>query len=281
MKTIRSIKAAAFSLILGVGLAVSAIPASAQSVSNEEMKQVKNSLEQYDEFLEESNAYGEITNVNTSLDVSNSVHNVYKSYIIDNYIVDTYNKNADFDSVISDEYRIFAESGNQLVTMINRNGKLVVVNGKVLNDNKKCINFEDEAKKIMDKSEEKITDLKFAKSYPLYLDLIYYRTADNEFVVPYFDCVYDSVSKVFENGKSYTADEFVGRLNCLIDTSNCSKPGEYGGGPFRTEPLSYSVDNLASENSSIFYVITFISSLAVLASAIYVSVKVIRRKMNS
>ncbi len=264
MRILKSLKVAACSLVLGMSVAVSAIPASAQSVSDIEMKQVKEALEQYDEFLNDSTAYGDKSDLDISLDINNSEHNVYKSYVINNYIVDAYND--DFDSVISDEYRIVAESGNQLVTMINENGKLSVVDGKILNNDKKCVNFEEEATKIINQSSEKITELKFARCSPLYLDLIYFHTESDEFVVPYFDWMNDNVSEIFENGTIYPADEFIGRLNCLIDISKCDKPGEYGGSPFRAEPLAYSANSLAPESDSVLYIAGIILGFAVIAS---------------
>ncbi|MGN0614340.1 MAG: hypothetical protein ACI4JB_10645 [Porcipelethomonas sp.] len=192
------------------------------------MEQVNDALEQYAEFLNDSEIYGEMpeleeVTISFSKAKSNSDNNsnIYKCHIIDGFIIDDYEETGNFGSLISDETKIFAESGNQLVTLVEKDGKLEAIGSMVLNDGEETIKFEDEAEKIKKSTEEEITDIKFAKSYILGLDMIYYQTKSDEFVVPYFDNVPESVYDTIENGTMYTADEFVGRLRQHRTINGC------------------------------------------------------------
>lgn len=252
------------------------IPVTANSVSESEMQQVNKALEQYADFLNESEIYGEMPAIEKTRSVSN---NIYKSYIINGFIIDEYNETEGFNALISDETKIFAESGNQLVTIVEKNGELEAVGSMIKNDNEELINFESEAERIKAQSKEEIFNLKFLKSYVLGLDMIYYQTDNTEFIVPYFDNVSESVSKTINNGSIYTADEFVGRLNCVLDLSNYN-PNSDGGAPYRDVPLEYSANNMTEQSNSFnnIYIAIMVSGLIFLGLIVFISVKTLNRK---
>lgn len=270
------LKSFSFLIAVSVSLLSFCVPVSAQSVSESEMEQVNQALEEYEEFWNDPEIYGEMPEVKGRS--NNILDNVYKSYILNSLIIDEYE--GDFGSLISDETRIFAESGNQLVTLIEKDGKLKATGSMILNDGEELINFENEAEKIRVQLEEEISDMKFVKSYLLGFDMIYCKTKNDEFVVPYFDNMPESFYSTIENDTIYTADEFVGRLNCVLDLSNYD-PNGYGGIPFREVALEYSGNNAVSDSnglSSNTYVIIIVSGLAALSLIVFFSVKILNRK---
>lgn len=244
------------------------ITASANTVSKAEKSKVENAVRHFNEYLYDSNVYGEKPNVKTSKNDSN-LTNVYKSYIINGYIIDDYKKLKSFGSLISNETRIFAESGSQLITLIDKDNNIEAIGSMLLNEGEKLVNYEDEAQKIRSQSKEKILDMKFVKSYDLNADMIYFKTSGGEFVVPYFDNAPKSVSSTISNGKIYSASEFVDRLSCVIDLSTIkSNDISYGGIPYRDVALAYPGDNIISQNSGVF-IIVLVSGL-VLMSLLFV-----------
>lgn len=226
MKKIKNLLAVLSSITVLTGtVGMTAFANNATKISKSEMEQVNQALEKYPYW---SNSETE------------EAKNVYKSYIIDGFIIDEYGMVEDFNSLISNNTRIFAECESQLVTLIEKDGKLQAMGGMFLKKGEELVNFENEAEKIRKQEKEEITEMKFAISYILHLDMIYYRTKSGEFVVPYFDG--DFVSSTIENGKIYTADEFVGRLNCVLNLSNYN-PNSNGGVSFRETPLEYTGNN--------------------------------------
>ena len=268
---IRFLKSLGFFVITAICMMAFCITVSAQSVSKSEKKQVESAVKHYNEYFQAANVYGEKPNVKMNKNNS-SLSNVYKSYIIEGLIIDDYEKTKNFSSLISDETKIFAESGNQLVTLSSENGKIEAIGSMILNDGEKLTNFEDEAKRISSQFKDKIIDMKFVKSYSLAADMIYYQTTKGEFIVPYFDNASENVSKTIENGKIYSANEFVDKLKCIIDLSKVN-PECDGGIPYINAELTYSGDNIVSQNSTL-YIIILASGLVLMSLAfVFISKK--------
>lgn len=95
-----------------------------------------------------------------------------------------------------------------------------------------------EAEKAKSQIKENVSELKFAQSPIYYLDLIYLKSDNNEYIVPFFqgnNMLKEEIYERIEDGKLYTADEFVQAMDNTYDIANID-PDSNGGIPIK--PLS-------------------------------------------
>ncbi|MGN0614339.1 MAG: dockerin type I domain-containing protein [Porcipelethomonas sp.] len=208
---LKSVKSAALSLTLSAGLLASGLPVSAQLSDSE----ITEAIRQYDKSFD------------TELE-SSGIENVYKSYALDGFYNKDYYDAESFESLISGEIRTYVEVGGQLVTLLERDGKLKAV-GETLQIGKSVVELELESQKIKNDIDGEISDMKFCNFSMLGLALIYYKTADgNEFVVPYIEDVFGEYTDIIQSGELYSASEFIEQMRLIFDISNYDPDAEIG-----------------------------------------------------
>lgn len=198
------LKSLTFSLVLSTGLLAYCLPVSAQ-LSDSEIKQITEAMKQYD----------------TSFDTELNSGSIYKSYALDGFYRENYCEAESFESLISGEVRTYVKVGDKLVTLLERNGKLEAVGETLQLGAMGIIELKEESKNIAQSINEEIADTKFCHFSMLRLSVIYYKTANgNEFVVPYINDFYGEYTGIIENGKLYTADEFLNQMKLVFDISD-------------------------------------------------------------
>ncbi|MGN0614479.1 MAG: dockerin type I domain-containing protein [Porcipelethomonas sp.] len=206
------LKSLTLSLALSTGLLASGLPVSAQFSDSEITEAIKQYNKSFSAELE-----------------SSGIGNVYTSYAMDGFCNENYYYAERFELLISGEVRTYVEIGDQLITLLERNGKLEAVGETLQLGGKGVIELKEESERISDSIDEEIVDTKFCHFSMLRLAVIYYKTVyGNEFVVPYIDDAYGEYSGIIENGRLYSANEFIEKMKLVFDVSVYDPDGDLG-----------------------------------------------------
>ncbi len=198
-----------FSLVLSTCILASALPVSAQLSYSE----ITEAMKQYDE----------------SFDAVIESEDIYESYALDGFYKENYYKAESFESLISGEVRTYVEVGDKLITLLERDGSLNAVGETLQLGGKSVIELREESEKISASIDEEIADTKFCHFSMLRLSVIYYKTVSgNEFVVPYINDAYGEYSGIIENGKLYSAAEFLNQMKLVFNISNYNPNADIG-----------------------------------------------------
>lgn len=156
------------------------------------------------------------------------IGNIYKSYAMDGLYNENYFEAESFESLICGEVRTYVEVGDQLLTLLEKDGELKVV-GETLQVGKSVIELSAESDKINSELDSVISETKFCNFPMLRLAVIYYKDIDGaEFVRPYIENPYGDYTGVIENGKLYSAKEFLNQMKLVFDISGYDPDANIG-----------------------------------------------------
>ena len=156
------------------------------SISSDELDQAESALDYYADNLQDKDAvsYSIKSDIEGYFDglENYDLSKAYKSYCIDGYMIDTYKENNNFASLITDDYRIFVPTERQLVTLYPVDGKLKAIGSESIDNPDELIDFNAETERAKEQINGEIIDIIHANSFVYYLDIIYIKTTENEYV---------------------------------------------------------------------------------------------------
>ncbi len=191
--TKKVIKALAFSAVLGVTVTASAMSASA--VTFEDMDAVKI--------------------LHSTVD---DCQNTYKAYDINDVAMFRLADGSNFKSVYTNTCRIFGQYESAYMMFIVRNGEAEFADAQRLTEGMIVPNIEEKAKQVIEAKGYKALDMVVGKSRDTRCYLVYFTTADGEYVLPIRDIKWYNAptgNKVYDyvkEGEIYTTDEFVAAI---------------------------------------------------------------------
>ena len=236
------------------------------SISSDELDQAESALDYYADNLQDKDAvsYSIKSDIEGYFDglENYDLSKAYKSYYIDGYMIDTYKENNNFASLITDDYRIFVPTERQLVTLYPVDGKLKAIGSESIDNPDELIDFNAETERAKEQINGEIIDIIHANSFVYYLDIIYIKTTENEYVVPYFSAplMLKEIGNRIDNGKVYKASDFMEAMDNIFDI-DVIDPMAMGGVPIKPiEEVTVQNNNDDTMNN---YLIIFSSIAAV------------------
>lgn len=185
--------------------------------ADDETKEIIEAVKQFDKSFAEV-----LESTSTEADIESiAKENIYRSYSLDGIYEKNYYDAESFESLISDKARIYVEAGNRLITVFEEDGKYRAVGETLQSSGKSVVELKQESERIKEEINEEIADMKFCQFDLYHISVIYYKTAGgNEFAVPYADSNY--FGEFLENGKLYTAKEFLNQMKNVYDPDSDS-----------------------------------------------------------
>lgn len=234
------------------------------SISSDELDQAESALDYYADNLQDK------------YDLSKA----YKSYCIDGYMIDTYKENNNFASLITDDYRIFVPTERQLVTLYPVDGKLKAIGSESIDNPDELIDFNAETERAKEQINGEIIDIIHANSFVYYLDIIYIKTTENEYVVPYFSAplMLEEIGNRIDNGKVYKANDFMEAMDNTFDI-DVIDPMTMGGVPIKPiEEVTVENNNDDTMNN---YLIIFSIAAGVIVIGIFSVVLIVKKRKHN
>lgn len=253
------------------------------SISSDELEQAESALDYYADNLQDKDAvsYSIESDVERYFDglENYDLSKAYKSYCIDGYMIDAYKENNNFASLITDDYRIFVPTERQVVTLYPVDGKLKAIGSESIDDPDELIDFNSETERAKEHINEEIIDIIHANSFVYYLDIIYIKTTDNEYVMPYFSAplMLEEMGNRIENGKIYKASDFMKAMDNTFDIENID-PMTMGGVPIKPIEEVTVVNN--NDDTMNNYLIIFGIAGGIIVIGIFGSVLIIRKRKH-
>ncbi len=261
-------------------------------VNSQEISQADSAIEDYGEMGKDIEVYAaDDKSAEQIFDVSGyDLDNSYKSYAIKGLMIDDYKETKDFDSLITDDYRVYVPADNMFITLYpdDETGELEVVCMEEYDKN--YVNIPQQGEFFKETLDEEVIEIKYLDAFTYYLEIIYIKTAENKYVVPYFSgMINDGIAGRIENGKLYMVEEFMQAMDNTFDIEN-HDPMANGGVPIK--PLSNevvvpnSVKNTETQNSAsnnYFLIYTIAAAVLVIGgvSCIYIYEKKHKSKETS
>ncbi len=136
--------------------------------------------------------------------------------------------------MITDDYRIFVPTERQLVTLYPVDGKLKAIGSESIDNPDELIDFNAATERAKEQINGEIIDIIHANSFVYYLDIIYIKTTENEYVVPYFSAplMLEEIGNRIDNGKVYKANDFMEAMDNTFDI-DVIDPMTMGGVPIK------------------------------------------------
>lgn len=253
------------------------------SISSDELEQAESALDYYADNLQDKDAvsYSIESDVERYFDglENYDLSKAYKSFCIDGYMIDAYKENNNFASLITDDYRIFVPTERQVVTLYPVDGKLKAIGSESIDDPDELIDFNSETERAKEHINEEIIDIIHANSFVYYLDIIYIKTTDNEYVMPYFSAplMLEEMGNRIENGKIYKASDFMKAMDNTFDIENID-PMTMGGVPIKPIEEVTVVNN--NDDTMNNYLIIFGIAGGIIVIGIFSSVLIIRKRKH-
>ena len=175
--------------------------------------------------IENDNAGGkELQNPDTSYDMNHTI----LTNLTTSFLISEYEKSGSFEKCITNDTRYLVpyetDQGGGIATLAEENGTMECV---LESEGGKRENIPEArealARKIFNKAgkNEKISRVLYAYSDMYHLNMVYAKTDKNEYLIPYFEesRQIDSSDKQtrIENGRIYTAENFMKRMNAIYD----------------------------------------------------------------
>ena len=255
------------------------------SISSDELDQAESALDYYADNLQDKDAvsYSIKSDIEGYFDglENYDLSKAYKSYYIDGYMIDTYKENNNFASLITDDYRIFVPTERQLVTLYPVDGKLKAIGSESIDNPDELIDFNAETERAKEQINGEIIDIIHANSFVYYLDIIYIKTTENEYVVPYFSAplMLKEMGNRIDNGKVYKASDFMEAMDNIFDI-DVIDPMAMGGVPIKPiEEVTVQNNNDDTMNN---YLIIFSSIAAgVIVIGIFSVVLIVKKRKHN
>ncbi|WP_337404238.1 hypothetical protein [Porcipelethomonas sp.] len=255
------------------------------SISSDELDQAESALDYYADNLQDKDAvsYSIKSDIEGYFDglENYDLSKAYKSYYIDGYMIDTYKENNNFASLITDDYRIFVPTERQLVTLYPVDGKLKAIGSESIDNPDELIDFNAETERAKEQINGEIIDIIHANSFVYYLDIIYIKTTENEYVVPYFSAplMLKEIGNRIDNGKVYKASDFMEAMDNIFDI-DVIDPMAMGGVPIKPiEEVTVQNNNDDTMNN---YLIIFSSIAAgVIVIGIFSVVLIVKKRKHN
>lgn len=255
------------------------------SISSDELDQAESALDYYADNLQDKDAvsYSIKSDIEGYFDglENYDLSKAYKSYYIDGYMIDTYKENNNFASLITDDYRIFVPTERQLVTLYPVDGKLKAIGSESIDNPDELIDFNAETERAKEQINGEIIDIIHANSFVYYLDIIYIKTTENEYVVPYFSAplMLKEIGNRIDNGKVYKANDFMEAMDNIFDI-DVIDPMAMGGVPIKPiEEVTVQNNNDDTMNN---YLIIFSSIAAgVIVIGIFSVVLIVKKRKHN
>lgn len=254
------------------------------SISSDELNQAESALDYYADNLQDKDAVS--YSVNSDIEgyfdglENYDLSKAYKSYCIEGYMIDTYKENNNFASLITDDYRIFVPTQRQVVTLYPVDGKLKAIGSESIDNPDELIDFNAETERVKEQINEEIIDIIHANSFLYYLDIIYIKTVDNEYVVPYFSAplMMEEIGNRIENGKIYKASDFMKAMDNTFDIEDID-PMTFGGVPIK--PIEEVTAENNNDNAINNYLIIFSVAAGIIVIGTFCAVLIVRKRKNS
>lgn len=125
-----------------------------------------------------------------------------------------------------------------------------------------------------------IIDIIHANSFVYYLDIIYIKTTENEYVVPYFSAplMLEEIGNRIDNGKVYKANDFMEAMDNTFDI-DVIDPMTMGGVPIK--PIEeVTVENNNDDTMNNYLIIFSIAAGVIVIGTFSVVLIVKKRKHN-
>lgn len=254
------------------------------SISSDELNQAESALDYYSDNLQDKDAVS--YSINSDIEgyfdglENYDLSKAYKSYCIEGYMIDTYKENNNFASLITDDYRIFVPTQRQVVTLYPVDGKLKAIGSESIDNPDELIDFNAETERVKEQINEEIIDIIHANSFLYYLDIIYIKTVDNEYVVPYFSAplMMEEIGNRIENGKIYKASDFMKAMDNTFDIETID-PMTSGGVPIK--PIEEVTAENNNDNAINNYLIIFSVAAGIIVIGTFCAVLIVRKRKNS
>lgn len=254
------------------------------SISSDELNQAESALDYYSDNLQDKDAVS--YSINSDIEgyfdglENYDLSKAYKSYCIEGYMIDTYKENNNFASLITDDYRIFVPTQRQVVTLYPVDGKLKAIGSESIDNPDELIDFNAETERVKEQINEEIIDIIHANSFLYYLDIIYIKTVDNEYVVPYFSAplMMEEIGNRIENGKIYKASDFMKAMDNTFDIEDID-PMTSGGVPIK--PIEEVTAENNNDNAINNYLIIFSVAAGIIVIGTFCAVLIVRKRKNS
>lgn len=254
------------------------------SISSDELDQAESALDYYADNLQDKDAvsYSIKSDIEGYFDglENYDLSKAYKSYYIDGYMIDTYKENNNFASLITDDYRIFVPTERQLVTLYPVDGKLKAIGSESIDNPDELIDFNAETERAKEQINGEIIDIIHANSFVYYLDIIYIKTTENEYVVPYFSAplMLKEIGNRIDNGKVYKANDFMEAMDNTFDI-DVIDPMAMGGVPIKPiEEVTVQNNNDDTMNN---YLIIFSIAAGVIVIGIFSVVLIVKKRKHN
>lgn len=254
------------------------------SISSDELDQAESALDYYADNLQDKDAvsYSIKSDIEGYFDglENYDLSKAYKSYYIDDYMIDTYKENNNFASLITDDYRIFVPTERQLVTLYPVDGKLKAIGSESIDNPDELIDFNAETERAKEQINGEIIDIIHANSFVYYLDIIYIKTTENEYVVPYFSAplMLEEIGNRIDNGKVYKASDFMEAMDNTFDI-DVIDPMTMGGVPIKPiEEVTVENNNDDTMNN---YLIIFSIAAGVIVIGIFSVVLIVKKRKHN
>ena len=197
----------------------------------------------------------------------------YKIYILKDLMITEYKNNPNFNDLIDyDNSRIQVPAKGKLVTLMEKDGVYQVIGSKFTDD---FLDFKVLKADMISCINEEIVNIVHTYSFLYYMDIIYVKTAENEYVVPYFD---DQINYGFGDrlisGTVYSVPEFMDRMDQTFDEEYLINHGDENIGiPIKNyTPHVPSFSQNISEKNEENNLITVALIIGVMAAAAFLTV---------
>lgn len=254
------------------------------SINSDELDQAESALDYYADNLQDKDAVSYSINSDIKENVEGlenyDLSKAYKSYCIEGYMIDTYKENNNFASLITDDYRIFVPTERQLVTLYPVDGKLKAIGSESIDNPDELIDFNAETERAKEQINEEIIDIIHANSFVYYLDIIYIKTTENEYVVPYFSAplMLEEMENRIENGKVYKASDFMKAMDNTFDIEAIDAM-TMGGVPIK--PIEEVTVENNNDNTINNYLIIFSVAAGIIVIGTFCTVLIVRKRKHS
>ncbi len=275
--------------VLSLNFAVSADNIESD-INQAEKDQAETAINEFSESFLDINGSGRVYSINGEDEMVKGLNldgfdlsRAYKSYFMEGLLIDSYKDNPSFSSLISDKYVVFIPGTyNMIILCPDENGVLEVGGTTSLDEN--TIYMTEEAEKVLPTIDEEITELKYTRDTMYCFELIYVKTTENEYVIPYLETLAfpHPLAGIIENGKVYEVDFFMQAMDNTYDIENFD-PNTAGGIPTRDEAVAMQLNNKllkeynASKISGNNYLIIFVIVTGAIIVLIFAGVGIYKK----
>ncbi len=268
---------------------------SAESIENDinktEMNQAEEAIDKFSDEFSNITETGKIYSINGEEEMVRGLNldgydlsRAYKSYSIYGLMIDSYKENPSFSSLISDKYVVYLPSTYNMIALYPDENNVLEV-GSTTSLDERTIYMTEEAEKVLPTIDEEIIEVKYANSYMYYFELIYVKTTENEYVIPYLHkpaLFPHPLEGIIENGKIYDPEFFMRAMDNTYDIEK-NNPEASGGVPTRDEAVAMELNNKllmefnAEKNSGNNYLIIFSIAAGALIVVLFAGAGIYRK----